>query len=112
MIPVVETFDFVRGVLFGKIQGSKYTCCHEDFIHKRSVWREIDQEAADEVLCVLPPIYFVGGFAMSEPFDHTAAGVPLYYCVIRSKNGKHFMKIATVEAAQVAAKVLNMTEMR
>jgi len=41
----------------------------------------VDEEFYDEFLNVLPPIYFTGGFAVSEPYTHNAKGMPVFLCI-------------------------------
>ena len=52
-------------------------------------WRKITQEDADYCLEVLPPIYFRGGFAVSEPVIHDDKGRPVYLCVKRERSHTH-----------------------
>lgn len=57
-------------------------------------WVEIDQERADYFLGVLPPIYFKGGFFVSEPAAHVTIDgreVPVYGAVAEM-DGRHFMR--------------------
>lgn len=42
----------------------------------RGDWFKISAERADELLNVLPPIYFKGGFFVSEPASHEVRKVP------------------------------------
>ena len=48
---------------------------------------EVTAEQNEAALCCLPPIYFkelngqkVNGFAVSEPFTHSADGFPVFGC--------------------------------
>jgi len=50
-------------------------------------WRKITKADANYCLEVLPPIYFSGGFAVSEPVIHDGAGRPVYLCVKRERGG-------------------------
>ena len=46
------------------------------------IWCEISEAQMMEALEVLPPIYFPGGFAVSEPLRHDGNGDPVYLCVV------------------------------
>jgi len=64
-------------------------------------WHKITQADADYCLEVLPPIYFSGGFAVSEPVMHDERGRPIYLCikVERSHSGgsaTHYAKLSTI----------------
>lgn len=52
-------------------------------------WRQITERDADYCLEVLPPIYFSGGFAVSEPVIHDKQGRPVYLCVRVEKSHTH-----------------------
>lgn len=41
-------------------------------------WTETDRETADYLLNVLPPVWVSGGYMVSEPVRHDAAGYPVY----------------------------------
>lgn len=58
-------------------------------------WRAITEDDADYCLGVLPPIYFAGGFAVSEPAIHDAQDRPVYLCVKRER-GRLFAKLAAI----------------
>ena len=47
-------------------------------------WIGLTDEQAHYALEVLPPIYFRGGFAVSEAAYHTASGEPAYWCVVKA----------------------------
>ena len=59
---------------FGPITASR----HEG----RDSWHESDHEFAMYCLEVLPPLYFKGGFCVSEAASHTADGSPIYCAVV------------------------------
>lgn len=64
-------------------------------------WREITEADMDYVLQVLPPIYFRGGFACSEPVIHDENGRPVYLCVRcdgprYDGSSKYFAKLSTI----------------
>lgn len=65
-------------------------------------WCRCSQEHADYFLGVLPPIYFPGGFACSEPWTHLDNGTPTYLCVI-TRGRKPYAKHATISEAKLAA---------
>ena len=48
-----------------------------------SRWWESTEAHREYGLNVLPPIYFPGGFFVSEPSDHDARGVPIYQAWVR-----------------------------
>ena len=52
-------------------------------------WRDITEADADYCLEVLPPIYFPGGFAVSEPVMHDAQGRPIYLCIKCERSHTH-----------------------
>lgn len=58
-------------------------------------WRAITKDDADYCLEVLPPIYFAGGFAVSEPVIHDERGRAVYLCV-KNERGKYFAKLAAI----------------
>lgn len=58
-------------------------------------WRAITEDDADYCLEVLPPIYFRGGFAVSEPVIHDGHNRPVYLCVKR-EGGKFFAKLSAI----------------
>lgn len=58
-------------------------------------WCEINEEHYWYFLEVLPPIDYAGGFAVSEPWTHTAEGLPTYLC-ISTVRGKHYARHATI----------------
>lgn len=68
-------------------------------------WVEISLEHRDYCLEVLPPYYFKGGFAVSEPQNHTAEGVPVYACVVTIWP-RHFVKHLTLAQAEAEAPLL------
>lgn len=51
-------------------------------------WVEISEEAATDLLNVLPPIYIPGGFMVSEAADHDARGVAIY-CAVVNAHGRY-----------------------
>jgi hypothetical protein len=52
-------------------------------------WQSITEADADYCLEVLPPIYFRGGFAVSEPVIHDESGRPVYLCVREERAHMH-----------------------
>lgn len=64
-------------------------------------WQELTEERADEFLCVLPPIYFPGGFAVSEPHNHTPEGIPTYQCVV-TIGARYFGRVDTIKRTRAA----------
>lgn len=66
------------------------------------VWAEIDLAAMEAVLNALPPIYFPGGFACSEPGTFTAEG-STYLLVATWRRvqgpGRYFARHSTRKAA-------------
>ncbi len=46
-------------------------------------WFETTEAVYDNQLGVLPPIYFRGGFMVSEPADHDGRGVPIYAAFVK-----------------------------
>jgi hypothetical protein len=66
------------------------------------VWRRITEADFWYCLEVLPPIYFRGGFAVSEPVIHEQGDRPVYLCVREERshtNGgssKYFAKLSTI----------------
>ena len=71
-------------------------------------WVEISKEHMWEHLEVLPPIYYHGGFAVSEPWTHQGPnGAPTYLCV--STVGKrHFATHATIPQAEQMTRELRV----
>jgi hypothetical protein len=66
-----------------------------DFKAGENAWREVSSEFADDALNVLPPIYFTGGFLVSEPYTHdpkTGCGV---YACFAEIGRRHFARYAT-----------------
>jgi hypothetical protein len=62
-------------------------------------WAEIDSDAYWEALEVLPPIYFPGGFAVSEAMTANAKGEEVYLCVVtigKSSTTRHFAGYRTL----------------
>jgi hypothetical protein len=45
-------------------------------------WHEISEADCWYSLEVLPPIYFAGGFAVSEPIRDDEHGEPVYLCIV------------------------------
>lgn len=70
---------------------------------------EISEETYWYCLEVLPPLYFPGGFAVSEAQRHTAEGAPVYACIFPA-GGRYFARYRTLpqaaaDAPMVRAKV-------
>lgn len=68
-------------------------------------WCATSAEDADYCLEVLPPIYFRGGFAVSEPIRHTAEDVPVYLCLVQA-GGVTFARQCTVKEAAADVEAL------
>lgn len=68
-------------------------------------WIEMSEEHATYSLEVLPPIYFRGGFAVSEPAWHNEHDEPVYWCVVKA-GSKHYGRHLTVREAPAAALAL------
>lgn len=73
-----------------------------DYKQPRAEWHEITEADADYCLEVLPPIYFRGGFAVSEPVIHDQKGEPVYLCV-RREHGKFLARLASIREVDAAA---------
>ncbi len=73
----------------------------------RTDWVEVNEKLYDYCLGVLPPIYFRGGFFVSEPAAHTEAGEPVYTAVA-VVNGRYFMR--DVSRSQGEAAVAELRE--
>ncbi len=84
-LPVAPTVEACS-----RADGWPYPDVHDDAKAGRDVWREISHERADEFLDVLPPIYFPGGFAVSEESDFWN-GEPTYGVVTRCGR-RYFMR--------------------
>jgi hypothetical protein len=74
-----------------------------DYEQPRDQWHEITEEDADYCLGVLPPIYFRGGFAVSEPVIHNAKNEPVYLCVVRAR-GQLFARLASITEVESEAR--------
>ncbi len=74
----------------------------------RTDWVEVDEERYDYCLGVLPPIYFRGGFFVSEPAAHTDAGEPVYTAAA-VVNGRYFLR--DVPRSQGEAAVAELREL-
>lgn len=62
------------------------------------VWTEIDEEAQWEALEILPPIYFPGGFAVSEAVcDGSELDSVIHLCVVCVR-GRYFARYAVMSA--------------
>ena len=72
-------------------------------------WRAITEADADYCLEALPPIYFSGGFAVSEPVMHDDADRPVYLCVRRERSHTHgqpdryFARLSTIKDVDATA---------
>jgi hypothetical protein len=66
------------------------------------VFVEITEEQMWTALEVLPPIYFRGGFAVSEPQCHDRTNTPVYACVV-TKGKRYFLRYGTVKEAEAFA---------
>ena len=74
--------------------------------HPRT-WCRITEAEADEALNVLPPIYFDGGFAVSEPIRHTAADEPVFLGVVQ-RSGIYYCAEGTVAELSREARKLRL----
>ena len=71
-------------------------------------WQEIDEKTYWYFLEVLPPIYFPGGFAVSEPITHNEEGFAVYQCCA-AIGGKYYGREATRKAAAASLPALRAT---
>lgn len=78
--------------------GHEISLVKERFDAGETTWTPVSDEFVDHFLGCVPPIYFNGGFACGEAYDHTDRGV-LYYCVV-----KNFSRICTIADAVKFAK--------
>lgn len=62
----------------------------EDFTAGLNQWREVDEATHDYFRAVLPPIYFNGGFFVSEPCRHI--GDEPTYNAVATVGGRYFMR--------------------
>lgn len=72
-----------------------------------TAWHPMTADEAEYCLNVLPPIYFSGGFAVSEPLRHDAKGRPVYLCVVRVGPVPYCRELALSDAADCALKLRN-----
>lgn len=54
-------------------------------------WCEITEAHADEMLSVMPPIYFSGGFAVGEAMRSDSAGRNTYLAIV-NKGARYFAR--------------------
>lgn len=69
-------------------------------------WVETNEKNTWYFLGVLPPIYFPGGFAVSEPQDHDRrTGEAIYLCIVtvHSYPKRYFARYLTIREAGPAA---------
>jgi hypothetical protein len=71
----------------------------------RGAWVEVSEERWEYCLNVLPPIYFRGGFAVSEASWHTAGNVPVYLCLVTVKGTRYAQELTIAEAVKEAAAI-------
>jgi len=64
----------------------------------RGAWVEVSEERWSYCLEVLPPIYYPGGFAVSEASWHDGRGRAVYLC-LSTVNGKHYAQEMTIADA-------------
>jgi hypothetical protein len=69
-------------------------------------WCEINEEHADYCLNVLPPIYFPGGFAVSEPVRADASGQEVYLALV-TWHGRPFARYLNRQQMKTAARELH-----
>lgn len=62
-------------------------------------WTPCPEWFRDEMLCVLPPIYFNGGFAVSEAADHEESGA-VYLCFPGTLNGQYVCGHASISSTR------------
>lgn len=77
-----------------------------------SLWHRITEADAYEVLCCLPPIYFPGGFACSEPWR--SVGDEFTYLAVAKVGPYHYARELAPsqfepEAAKLAAALCQVT---
>lgn len=78
----------------------------------RDYWRQISEELRWHFLEVLPPIYFPGGFMVSEPAAHTADGDPIYAAIVRAGNGYWMREVPSREAGVESARLHKLMHAR
>jgi hypothetical protein len=66
-------------------------------------WVRVKPEEADYCLNVLPPIYFAGGFAVSEPIRDDDFGRPVYLAVVNAGGKVWARELARIDMAAEAA---------
>lgn len=79
----------------------------------KPIWVEINEKHADEVLGVLPPLYFKGGFMVSEPATHVIRDgkeMPVYAAVVSVNRSlaapRYFMReLPFCDAVEAAAEL-------
>jgi hypothetical protein len=64
-------------------------------------WQEVTAERFEEMLNVLPPIYFPGGFLVSEPCDHHARTGRPRYSAFRQEGGRYFASSRPMQVSEV-----------
>lgn len=64
-------------------KGGKYARWANAAAAEPDTWHQLTEDEADYCLGVLPPIYFDGGFAVSEEAHADAEGRPHFYAVVR-----------------------------
>src|SRR5216117_3994445 len=84
----------------------KATLSRQAYPHPGGDWFEISEAHGNDLLNVLPPIYFPGGFFVSEPADHDASGRPVYAAVVRV-NGRWFLRECAQGSEQECIKALH-----
>lgn len=70
-------------------------------------WVKVSEEKAWEYLEVLPPFYFPGGFAVSEPIRHNKNNQPVYLCVTTIR-GQAYVREGTIAEATREAVALRL----
>lgn len=89
---------------------SPCTCKMADVTEARHrgepTWFETTERLWWHFLEVLPPIYFHGGFFVSEPADHTPAGIPIYSALVQ-RGSRYFIRELPANATDAAMDELN-----
>lgn len=74
-LALYDTHDHITGLSLEPLRAADYDREHTNGGKPLGVWEEVDREAFDEALDVLPPAkMWSGGHAMGEPMAHTIDG--------------------------------------
>lgn len=72
----------------------------------RETWHEVTERVSDYFLNVLPPKYFRGGFACSEPVCYDSeAGAETFQCFVRVA-GRPLTRVCTLAQAEREGELL------